>query len=152
MEEILSILSALGISATAEDIESINSLREIEETIPAAKERVTDLREQLSEAEMDLSVVEKTIDTLRIKIGALKIRSQSSGLPIESCDHPSKGEATLYYLRQRATVEPVHRAEIAQYVYGDRSDSNLSRLSMVLSSLKRKLMVRNGPRGYWFPM
>ena len=152
MERILSILSALGIKATAEDVEAINDLHEIEETLPVAQERVADLREQLSDAEGDLASVEKVMGDLRIKIGAVKIRSQSSGLPIESCDHRSRGAATLYYLRQRATVEPIHRAEIAQYVYGDRSDLNQGRLSMVLSSLKRKLLVRNGPRGYWFPL
>ena len=152
MEDIISILSAIGIKATQADIEAILSLGETEEQIAQAQEDVSDLRNALEKREEILMQLQTTADSIRKRVGAMKIRSQSSGLPIEGCDHRSKGEAALYYLRQRATVEPVHRAEIAQYVYGDRSDLNQGRLSMVLSSLKRKLLVRNGPRGYWFPM
>jgi hypothetical protein len=152
MEDILSILSAIGIKATQTDIEAILSLRSTEDQITLKKVDVQELRDALAVEESVLMQLQTTADVVREKIGAMKVRSQDSGLPIAGCDHRSKAKATIYFLRQRATVEPVHRAEIAQYVYGDRSDVNLSRLSLVLCALKRKGIVRNGPRGYWFPV
>ena len=148
----LSILSALGIKADDNDIEVICSLLNNQEALEPCMAHVMELRTQLEAAESDLAVIQDSIAAAQVKIGAIKSRSQDSGLPIAGYEHSSRSEATLYFLRQRATVEPVHRAEITQYVYGDRSETNLSKLSLVLTTLKGKGLVRNGPRGYWFPL
>ena len=150
--DVLSILSAVGIKANEEDLDTICSLLNRQEALEPAMDNVMQLRAQLEVAESDLAKIQNGIAAAQSSIGAIKLRSQNSGLPIASCDHRSKAAAAIYFLRQRATVEPVHRAEIAQYVYGERTDSTLSRLSLILCTLKRKGMVRNGPRGYWFPL
>ncbi len=153
MDTHVDLLQAFGIEATPEDVESILDLNNIEGgAIPALEAQADELRSQLSDIEEQLEGWKKVAAKARAKIGELKNVSRSSGLPIESNEHRSRAGAALYYLRQRATVEPVHRGEVAQYVYGDRNDSNLSRLSLILCVLKRKGLVRNGPRGYWFPL
>jgi len=148
------LLQAFGIEATPEDVESILDLSNIEDSaIPALESEAAEIRSQLADVEAQLEGWRKVAAQARAKIGELKSSvSRSSGLPVESNEHRSRAGATLYYLRQRATVEPVHRGEVTQYVYGNRDDSSMSRLSLILCTLKRKGLVRNGPRGYWFPL
>ena len=152
--DILSILKTFGIEATTEDIESIAELRSIEEDhLPALYAAATDLQAQLDIVNADIEESEKRAANHRTRIGFLKSSvSRSSGLPLEPNEHGSRKDAALYFLRERATVEPVHRGEISQYVYGSRDEKSLSRMNMVLTFLKRKGLVRNGPRGYWFPL
>ena len=153
MEKFLYLLKAFGIKAAPDDVEAIFKMATIEEgEIPALEAEAAQLREQLSGLEGHIATIKADAQRCRTRIGDLKSGSRSSGLPVESNEHRSRGTATLYYLRQRATVEPVHRAEIAQYVYGDRGNKSLSRLALVLCALKRKGMIRNGPRGYWSPL
>ena len=154
MEKFLSLLSAFGIEATTDDVEAIMDLRTIEaNAIPALEAEASDLRSRLEDVEGQLDGWKQKASAAHARIGQLKSNvSRSSGLPVESNEHRSRSGAALYYLRQRATVEPVHRGEVAQYVYGERNDLNMSRLALVLNVLKRKGLVRNGPRGYWFPL
>jgi hypothetical protein len=153
MDKFLYLLSAFGIKAAPDDVEAIFDMATIEENaLPVLEGEAAQLREQLADLDANIAAMKAEAGRCRTRIGSLKSGSHSSGLPIESNEHRSRSNATLYYLRQRATVEPVHRAEIAQYVYGDRDKGSLSRLSLVLCVLKRKGMVRNGPRGYWFPL
>ena len=152
--DILSILKTFGIEATTEDIESISELRSIEDDhLPALHAAAVDLQAQLDIVNADIKAAEKAVANHRTRIGFLKSSvGRSSGLPLEPNEHGSRKDAALYFLRERATVEPVHRGEISQYVYGDRDEKSLSRVNMVLTFLKRKGLVRNGPRGYWFPL
>ena len=153
MEKIISVLSAFGIRATDSDVEAILGLEAIEQNaIPALEEEAESLRAQLDTVESELLEMKRKASECRSRSGDLKNVSRSSGLPIESNEHSTRTSAALYYLRQRATVEPVHRAEVSQYVYGNRDDDSLKKLALVLHGLKRKLLVRNGPRGYWFPL
>tara|TARA_B100000131_G_scaffold114902_1_gene111872 strand:- start:695 stop:1159 length:465 start_codon:yes stop_codon:yes gene_type:complete len=154
MDTHIYLLHAFGIEATPEDVETILDLSNIEDgAIPALEAEAADLRSRLAEVEEQLDGWKDHVAKAKAKIGELKSNvSRSSGLPIESNEHRSRAGAALYYLRQRATVEPVHRGEVAQYVYGERNDLNMSRLALVLNVLKRKGLVRNGPRGYWFPL
>ena len=152
--DILSILKTFGIEANNEDINAIIELREIEdEHLPVLQETAADLQAQLDLVQADIEKATSQIASYKARIGTLKASTtRSSGLPLESNEHRSRKAATLYFLRERATVEPVHRGEISQYVFGDRMTKNLSRVNMVLNTLKRKGLVRNGPRGYWFPL
>jgi len=152
--DILSILKTFGIEATTEDVNSIMELRSIEdEHLPALTAAAADLQAQLDIVNEDIKEVTKKASQYRTRIGFLKSSgSRSSNLPLEPNEHRSKKAATLYFLRERATVEPVHRGEISQYVFGDRCRKSLSRVNLVLNTLKNKGLVRNGPRGYWFPL
>ena len=154
MDKFLSLLNAFGIEATSNDVEALLNLRAIENSaIPELEAEASDLEEKLADVLSKLEGHRAIALTARARIGVLKTNSgNQSSLDVQSNEHRSRAAAALYYLKQRATVEPVHRGEVSRYVYGDRDDSSLSRLAATLNVLKRKGFVRNGPRGYWFPL
>ncbi len=152
MNKVVFALKAFGINVSSKDAESIIELHALEQAVKPLEDEVLGFRTQLKDAEEQLAVLKAEIMQRKSSIARLKKGAASIGTPMPEADHRSKSKAALFFLRNRATVEPVHRGEISQYVYGDRSDSSLSRLALVLTTLKRKGLVRNGPRGYWFPL